>query len=53
MAIEITRPGKYSLIVSTPVMPAAGSFGFGDNYKNLINYDKLGAMVTNPVTIDP
>jgi len=53
MAIEITRPGKYSLIVSTPVMPAAGSFGFGDNYKNLINYDMLGAMVTNPVTIDP
>lgn len=53
MAIEITRPGKYSLIVSTPVMPAAGTFGFGDNYKNLINYDKLGAIVTNPVTIDP
>ena len=53
MAIEITRPGKYSLIVSTPVMPAAGTFGFGDNYKNLVNYDKLGAIVTNPVTIDP
>ena len=53
MAIEITRPGKYSLIVSTPVMPAAGTFGFGDNYQDLINYDKLGAIVTNPVTIDP
>ena len=53
MAIEITRPGKYSLMVSSPVMPAAGSFGFGDNYKNLVKYDKLGAMVTNPVTIDP
>lgn len=53
MAIEITRPGKYSLIVSTPVMPAAGTFGFGDNYQKLINYDKLGAIVTNPVTIDP
>lgn len=53
MAIEITRPGKYSLIVSTPVMPAAGTFGFGDNYQKLINYDKLGAIVTNPVTIEP
>lgn len=52
MAIEITRPGKYSLIVSTPVMPAAGTFGFGDNYQKLIKYDKLGAIVTNPVTID-
>lgn len=52
MAIEITRPGKYSLIVDTPVMPAAGTFGFGDNYQKLVDYDKLGAMVTNPVTIE-
>ena len=53
MAIEITRPGKYSLILSTPVMPAAGTLGFGDDYQALLDYDKLGAMVTNPVTIDP
>ena len=53
MAIEITGPGKYSLIVSTPVMPAAGTVGFGDRYKALLDYAKLGAMVTNPVTIEP
>ena len=52
MAIEITRPGKYSLILSTPVMPAAGTLGFADSYRRLINYDKLGALVTNPVTVD-
>lgn len=52
MAIEITRPGKQSLILSTPVMPAAGTVGFGDSYKRLVDYDKLGATVTNPVTID-
>ena len=53
MAIEITRPGKYSLVVSTPVMPAAGTLGFSDSYKGLIEYEKLGALVTNPVTIEP
>ncbi len=53
MAIEIARPGKYSLILSTPVMSAAGTLGFGDSYKNLIDYSKLGALVTNPVTIAP
>lgn len=53
MAIEIARPGKTSLIVSTPVMPAAGTVGFGDRYKALLDYDKLGAIVTNPVTIEP
>lgn len=52
MAFEITRPGKYSLTVETPVMPAAGSFGFGDAYRNLIDLKKLGAIVTNPVTLN-
>jgi len=53
MAIEIARPGKYSLIVSSPVMPAAGTFGFGDSYRALLDYEKLGAIVTNPATIEP
>lgn len=53
MAIEITRPGKYSLIVDSPVLNAAGTLGFGEHYKNLINYDKLGALVTNPVSLEP
>ena len=52
MAIEITRPGKHSLILSTPVMPAAGTVGFGDNFARLIDYERLGAIITNPVTID-
>lgn len=51
--IELTRPGKNSLLVETPVMPAAGTFGFGDVYRDLINFDKLGAIVTNPVTFHP
>ncbi len=53
MAIEITRPGKTSLIVQTPVMPAAGTLGFADEYRNLIDFAKLGALVTNPLTIEP
>ena len=53
MAIEIARPGKTSLIVATPVLPAAGTVGFGDRYRSLIDFDKLGAIVTNPATIEP
>ena len=53
MAVEITRPGKSSLIVDTPVMPAAGTFGFGDVYRNQVDIEKLGARVTNPVTYRP
>lgn len=53
MAIEITRPGKYSLAVGTPVLPAAGTLGFGDRYKRLLDLSKLGALITNPVTLVP
>lgn len=52
MVVEITRPGKTSLLLSTPVMPAAGTVGFGDNYRRLLDYEKLGAIITNPVTIE-
>jgi dihydroorotate dehydrogenase (NAD+) catalytic subunit len=53
VSIPLTRPGKNSLIVETPVMPAAGVFGFGEQYRDLIDFDKLGALVTNPVTYKP
>jgi len=53
MSVEITRPGKNSLVIETPVMPASGVFGFGDVYRDLIEVDRLGAIVTNPVTFLP
>jgi dihydroorotate dehydrogenase (NAD+) catalytic subunit len=53
MAIQITRIGKFGLYIDTPVMPAAGTFGFGDAYRNLIDIEKIGALVTNPVTYEP
>ncbi len=52
--IELTRPGKDTLVVENPVMPAAGTFGFdGAGYRDLIDLTKLGALVTNPVTWRP
>lgn len=53
MSIEITRPGKNSLSLQTPVMPAAGTFGYGEAYRDLVNYEKLGAIVTNPISYEP
>jgi dihydroorotate dehydrogenase (NAD+) catalytic subunit len=53
MSIEITRPGKHMLSLTSPVMPAAGVLGFGDSYRDMVNFDKLGALVTNPVTYEP
>lgn len=53
MSIRITRHAKNSLIVESPVMNAAGSLGFGDEYRDLLDLSALGAFVTNPLTYTP
>lgn len=53
MAVQITDGGKNPLILKTPVMPAAGTFGFGDVYRGIVRVEKLGAIVTSPVTYAP
>ncbi len=52
MSFEITRPGKNILSIATPVMTAAGAFGYGDVYRDVINIEKIGAIVTTPITYD-
>lgn len=53
MSFPITRPGKNQLILSNPVIAGAGVFGYGSNYRDMVNYEKLGAFITNPVTYTP
>jgi dihydroorotate dehydrogenase (NAD+) catalytic subunit len=49
--IEIAPNHKYGFSLKAPVMPAAGSFGFGDAYSNVVEIALLGAVVTNPVSL--
>mgnify|MGYP000026474965 FL=1 len=51
--IQATRPGKYALTLNSPVMTASGTMGFANAYSNLINIEKIGAYVTNPMTLEP
>lgn len=53
MPIRITRHTKNTLIIESPVMNAAGTLGFGDEYRDLIDLSTLGAFVTNPLTYTP
>lgn len=50
--IEISS-GKQSLSLTTPVIGASGIFGFAGEYGRLIDLSKLGAIVTNAVTLKP
>jgi dihydroorotate dehydrogenase (NAD+) catalytic subunit len=45
------RIGKLKL--SNPVLVASGTFGYGGEFRELINPDKLGAVVTKTVTLAP
>ncbi len=47
--IDLAPRHKYGLPLSNPVMPAAGTFGYGEAYRDLA-YEELGAIVTNPVS---
>jgi len=49
MDITIGRGSKEPIVLKTPVMPAAGTFGYGDAFPKLFDMDKLGAVVTRPV----
>lgn len=51
--VVITRADKESLAIHTPVMNAAGILGFGMAYRDEIKLDKLGAIVTAPITYEP
>lgn len=49
--IELAPNHKFGLPIATPVLPAAGVFGYGDAYRDLVDYRSLGALVTNPVSL--
>ena len=53
MPVRITRLSKNSLVVDSPVLNAAGTLGFGDEYRDLFDMSTLGAFVTNPLTYTP
>ena len=40
-------------ILRNPVMPASGTFGYGEEYSRLIDLNRLGAIVTKCVRLKP
>ena len=50
LSIDFSRP-KYDLEISPPLMNAAGSLGFAPEPSGLVDYSRLGAFVTNPISL--
>ena len=51
--IELAPYHKIGLALSSPLMTAAGCFGYGPEYAGLVDVACVGAVVTNPVTLRP
>lgn len=41
------------LRLQNPIMPASGTFGFGEEYASYVDLNSLGALVTKSVTLQP
>ena len=48
-----TKSSLGKLRMSTPVTTASGTFGYGMEYANLLDYSKLGAVTVKGVRLDP
>ncbi len=42
-----------SLELDNPVMTASGTFGYGREFNNLVNLDKLGAIIVKGISLHP
>ena len=51
--IELAPANKLGLSLTSPILPAAGFFGYATEYARLIEISSLGAIVTNPITLGP
>jgi len=41
------------MVLKNPVMPASGTFGYGEEYAQFVDLNKLGAVVTKSVRLTP
>lgn len=51
--IELAPNHKIGLTLNSPLIAGGGLLGFADEYDNLIDFSKLGAFITNPITLRP
>ena len=53
LSIQLAPRNKRGLILASPVMAASGTFGYGTEYSELIDAQRLGAIVSKGITLKP
>ena len=53
LAVDLAPSHPSGLRLKTPVLTASGTFGFGDEYRDVVELNRIGAIVTKTVTPEP
>jgi dihydroorotate dehydrogenase (NAD+) catalytic subunit len=53
LSVQLAPKNKKGLKMANPVMTASGTFGYGMEYENLFDIQKLGAIVCKGTTLEP
>lgn len=53
LSIQLAPGNRHGLRLANPVMTASGTFGYGTEYSELFDIQKLGAIVCKGTTLEP
>ncbi len=53
LSIQLAPGNRRGLLLANPVMTASGTFGYGTEYSELFDIQKLGAIVCKGTTLEP
>ncbi|PIU57667.1 MAG: dihydroorotate dehydrogenase, partial [Chloroflexi bacterium CG07_land_8_20_14_0_80_51_10] len=53
LSVQLAPRNKRGLLLSNPVMAASGTFGYGTEYAEIIDIQRLGAIISKGITLRP
>ncbi len=53
LSVRLAPENKRGLLLANPVMTASGTFGYGTEYAEVINIQRLGAIICKGTTLKP
>ena len=53
LSVQLAPKHKPGLLLANPVMTASGTFGYGIEYSQVFDIQKLGAIVCKGTTLEP
>jgi dihydroorotate dehydrogenase (NAD+) catalytic subunit len=53
LSVQLAPRNKRGLLLSNPVMTASGTFGYGTEYADVMDIQKLGAIICKGTTLKP